>query len=95
MKKLLGVLVVLALVGSFVVAASPVKTYQVTGPVLEVTPTSVVVQKGTDKWELARDASTQVTGDLKVGAKVVIEYRMIATTIAVKEVTPPAPPKKK
>jgi hypothetical protein len=64
-------------------AAAP-KTYQVTGPVLELTPDLIVVQKGKDRWEIARDASTKVTGDLKVGSKVTIEYRMTATAIDVK-----------
>jgi hypothetical protein len=58
--------------------------YQVTGPVLEVTDTKIVVQKGKEKWELSRDASTKVTGDLKVGSKVTIEYKMHATSIDVK-----------
>ena len=52
--------------------ASPAKTYQVTGPVLEVRSDMIAVQKGKDRWEIARDASTKVTGDLKVGAKVTI-----------------------
>jgi hypothetical protein len=65
-------------------AAAAVKTYQVTGPVLEVTDDHITVQKGTERWELARDASTKVTGDLKVGAKVTVEYRMTATSVEVK-----------
>jgi hypothetical protein len=60
------------------------KTYQVTGPVLEVTDKSVTVEKGKEKWQLARDKDTKVTGELKVGAKVTVEYRMTATTIEVK-----------
>ena len=64
-------------------AAAP-KTYQVTGPVLSVTSDTIVVQKGNDKWELGRDAGTKVTGDLKVGSKVTIQYRMIAVTVDVK-----------
>ena len=62
-----------------------VKSYQVTGPVLEVTPTSVTVKKGSDNWQLARDKSTKVTGDLKVGAKVTIYYTMSASEIEVKD----------
>jgi hypothetical protein len=69
------------------VSAAPVKVYQVTGPVLEVTDTMIVVQKGQDRWELGRHASTKVTGDLKVGAKVTIEYRMTATSVQVKPAT--------
>ena len=42
------------------------------------------MQKGQDRWEIARDGSTKVTGDLKVGAKVTIEYRMTATSVEVK-----------
>ena len=64
-------------------AAAP-RTYQVTGPVLSVSSDLIVVQKGNDKWELARDADTKVNGDLKVGAKVTIQYRMVATTVDVK-----------
>ena len=84
MKKLV---VLLALVG--MIAATPAlgagKTYQVTGPVLAVTADSIVVQKGSEKWEIGRDANTKVTGELKVGAKVTIEYRMTATIVTVKE----------
>lgn len=64
--------------------AAQAKTYQVTGPVLELTPETIVVQKGEEKWEIARDAATAVTGDLKVGAKVTIEYSMKAKSIEVK-----------
>jgi len=61
-----------------------VKTYQVTGPVLEVRDDAIVVQKGKEKWEIARNKDTKVTGELKVGAKVTIEYRMTAATVEVK-----------
>ena len=60
------------------------KTYQVTGPVLEVTDKTITVEKGKEKWTLARDKDTKVTGDPKVGAKVTVEYKMIATSIEVK-----------
>ena len=67
------------------VDAADAKTYQVTGPVLEVTPTTITVQKGDDKWEVARNSKTKITGDLKVGAKVTIYYTMVAAEIEVKE----------
>jgi len=67
--------------------AETAKTYQVTGPVLEVSDTMIAVQKGKDRWEIQRDASTKVSGDLKVGAKVTIEYRMTATSVEVKAAT--------
>jgi uncharacterized protein YxeA len=85
MKKVLALAVMLVL-AAFTAgyAFAPTKTYQVTGPVLEVRPDAVVVQKGTDKWEIARDSTTKVSGDLKVGSKVTIMYRMTATDIEVK-----------
>jgi hypothetical protein len=64
--------------------ASSVWAYQVTGPVLELTDSKIVVQKGKEKWEIARTPDTKVTGDLKVGAKVTIEYTMAAKTIEAK-----------
>jgi len=65
--------------------ASPLAmAYQVTGPVEEVTDTKIVVKKGKENWELARDAGTKVTGDVKKGDKVTVEYRMTATSIEVK-----------
>lgn len=64
-------------------AAQP-KTYQVTGPVLELTNDTITVKKGSEKWEIGRDAATKVTGDLKVGATVTIQYRMSAASIDVK-----------
>ena len=60
------------------------KTYQVTGPVLEMNDNMIAVQKGKDRWEIARDSSTKVNGDLKVGAKVTITYTMTATDVEVK-----------
>lgn len=59
-------------------------TYQVTGPVLEVSDTMIAVQKGKDRWELARDSSTKAGGEVKVGDKVTITYTMTATDIEVK-----------
>jgi hypothetical protein len=64
--------------------AAPPKTYQVTGPVLDLTDDTITVQKGNEKWEIARSADTKVTGEPKKGEKVTVEYRMTATNIEVK-----------
>jgi hypothetical protein len=80
MKKVL-LLSALMTIAPVVMAA---KTYQVTGPVVEVTDTRIVVEKGREKWEIARDANTKVMGDVKVGEKVTVEYTMTATTITAK-----------
>ena len=66
------------------IAGPQAKTYQVTGPVLEISDTVIVVQKGEDKWQVARDKDTKVNGDLKVGSKVTIQYRCVATDVEVK-----------
>lgn len=65
------------------------KTYQVTGPVSEVSDTTIVVtqEKGKnkgEKFEFARTAETKVTGDLKKDAKVTVEYTMTAKSVDVK-----------
>jgi hypothetical protein len=78
------------------------KTYEVTGPVLEVNDSMIAVQKGKDRWEINRDANTKVTGDVKVGDKVHVTYTMTATEVEVKagkgakkeDAKPPASPKK-
>jgi hypothetical protein len=64
--------------------AADANTYQVTGPILQLTDTKIVVQKGKDQWEITRNADTKVTGELKVGAKVTIQYAMTAQTVEVK-----------
>jgi len=67
------------------IVAGTAWSYQVTGPVLEVSDTKIVVQKGKEKWEIARGPDTKVSGgDLKVGAKVTIEYSMTAKSVEVK-----------
>jgi hypothetical protein len=73
------------LLGAPLLKAADVKSYQVTGPVLEVTPSTIVVQKGKERWEITRDQNTKVSGDLKVGAKVTISYTMVAQEVEVKE----------
>jgi hypothetical protein len=64
--------------------AGPTKTYQVTGPVLEMNDSMIVVQKGKERWEIARDSNTKVNGDVKVGAKVTVMYTMTATGVEAK-----------
>lgn len=84
MKRTLVFVCAILLLASLAFAAGP-KTYQVTGPVLEIKDDIIVVQKGKDRWEIGRGAGTKVTGELKVGAKVTIEYTMTAATVEVKE----------
>ena len=83
-KEIFSLLAAASLAFSSAASAAGAKTYQVTGPVLEVTDSMIAVQKGKDRWEVNRDANTKVTGDLKVGEKVTITYTMSATEVEVK-----------
>ncbi len=94
MKRWLILLGAVFLFSSLAFAAGT-KTYQATGPILEVKDDSITVQKGNEKWEIARDKDTKVTGDLKVGEKVTIYYQMKATSIEAKGEAKKAEPKKK
>ena len=71
----------LALSGTALAGA---KSYQVTGPVVEATDSMIVVMKGKERFEIDRDASTKVTGELKVGDKVTVMYTMSAKEVEVK-----------
>jgi hypothetical protein len=95
MPRSLALLLAAILMGAAAPSLAATKTYQVTGPVLEVSGDMIAVQKGKDRWEIARDSSTKVTGDLKVGSKVTIEYRMTATAVEVKGEKAAATKKKK
>ena len=85
MKRSISLLAILLLISVSAFAAA--KTYQVSGPVLDIKGDVITVQKGAEKWEITLDKSAKVTGDLKVGAKVTIEYRMTATAVEVKPAT--------
>jgi hypothetical protein len=85
-KRWTGVVLVSLMLCSLVFAAGP-KSYQVTGPVLDIKGDVVTVQKGTEKWEITVDKTAKVTGELKVGAKVTIEYQMKAVAVEVKPET--------
>lgn len=70
---------------AFALPALPAeKSYQVTGPVVDVTSDTITVQKGKEKWEIARAADTQASGEIKKGDKVTVHYKMTATKIEVK-----------
>jgi hypothetical protein len=86
MKSLLQIAVLASALqlASLSAGAAEAKTYQVTGPVLELTDKIIVVQKGDDRWEVGRDETTRVEGELKVGNKVTIHYRMHAVSVDAK-----------
>lgn len=89
MKK--SLLFALAFAASLAVSAAPAaKSYQVTGKVLEVTDTKIVVEnKDGEKWEIARTADTK-GATAKAGDKVTIKYTMSAVSVETKGEEAPA-----
>jgi len=84
-RTLSATCVALLLASSLSLQAAPLaKTYQVTGPILELTDKTIVVQKGDERWEVARDENTKAKSTLKVGQKVTVHYRMTATSVETK-----------
>jgi hypothetical protein len=81
-------------------ALAGAKLYQVTGPVVDVNDKMITVMKGSEKWEIDRDANTKVNGDVKAGDKVTVHYTMTAKDVEVKagkkdeKASPSASPKK-
>jgi hypothetical protein len=80
-KIALSLIAAAAFAANSVTFAAGAKTYQVTGTVLESTPTMIAVQKGTERWEIDIDPQTKVRGDLKVGNAVTITYKMSASKV--------------
>ena len=74
----------LSFFGALIPASAATESYQVTGPVVEVTEAKIVVQKDKEKWEVARTGDTKTTGQPKVGDKVTVHYTMTAASIEVK-----------
>jgi hypothetical protein len=83
MRPYLALLIAALFLSAASLAAA--KDYQVTGPVLDVKDDVIVVKKGNENWEIARDKNTKTTGDFKKGDKVMIKYKMTATSIESKE----------
>ena len=75
--------IVLSLLLPQIASARQPKKYQVTGTVLEVTKDYIAVDKAGERWEIGRD-DAKVSGNVKVGGKVTIEYQMTATSITAK-----------
>lgn len=84
-SALAALLIAFSLVATTPAMARAPKKYQVTGKVLEVTDDYVAVDKAGERWEIGRDSSTKITGALKVGGTVTIEYFMTAKSVDVKD----------
>jgi hypothetical protein len=65
--------------------AESAKSYQVTGPIVALTENVITVQKGDERWEISRSASTKTDGKLAVGNRVTVHYKMSADSIELKD----------
>ncbi len=94
-RTLLLALVVIVAVGLIGLTGSAAeKSYQFTGTVKAVDGGTFTVEKSAKEvWTFSTDASTK--GTPKVGEKVTVHYRMIATEIQAKPAAAPKAPKKK
>lgn len=75
----------IVLAAALLLVVPAASAYQVTGPVLAVTNDTIVIEKNKEKWEIERDKNTKVTGELKKGSRVTVQYRMTATSIESKD----------
>lgn len=82
MKRLLGLLVATFFLASASITLA--KDYQVTGPIVDMKDDMIIVKKGNENWEIARDKDTKAGGEVKKGDRVTVKYRMIATSIETK-----------
>jgi hypothetical protein len=70
------------------------KSYQFTGTVKSVDPTTLTVEKSAkETWTF--ETSKDTKGSPKVGDKVTVNYKMVATDVEAKPATPAAATKKK
>jgi endonuclease YncB( thermonuclease family) len=80
MRKIPAMLLVLVALLTITAYAAAAKAYQFTGVVKTVQGDTFTVQKSpTETWEFSKDAATK--GSVKVGDRVTVHYRMVATDI--------------
>jgi hypothetical protein len=80
---LLATLALMGVMATSSAYAAP-KTYQVTGPVIELTSDKIVVEKGKEKWEILRGTAA-IPDTVKVGSKVTVQYLMTADSVVSKD----------
>ena len=85
-NKTISLIAAASLALSSAAFAAGVQDYQVTGPVAEVNDSMIVIEQGAKKerFEIARDSSTKMSGAVKVGDKVTVHYKMTATDVEAK-----------
>jgi len=89
MKRILGIILILGLVlliGFAVGASAAGKSYQFTGVVKSIDSGMLTVEKSAkETWTFSTDKDTK--GTAKVGDRVTVYYKMVATEIETKPAT--------
>ena len=70
-------------------------SFQVTGTVSAMDDSSITVMKGKERFHITKDAATKITGDVKVGSKVTVHYKMYAVDVEGKAAPAAKPATKK
>jgi GH43 family beta-xylosidase len=83
MKRMLALFVMALFLST--ASSATAKDYQVTGPVVDVKDDVIIVKKGNENWEIDRDKNTKAPADIKKGDRVMVKYKMTATSIESKE----------
>jgi hypothetical protein len=84
MKKVI-VLACMLILMTVTAGSAGSKNYALDGTVTDIKENVFTIQKDNVKYEMTRDADAMVNGELKVGSKVTVIYKMTATKIVVKE----------
>jgi hypothetical protein len=80
-RVVLAVLVLAVFTAPAFAADLKTDSFQVTGTVSAMDEASITVMKGKERFHIAKDAATKITGDVKVGAKVTVHYKMYAVDV--------------
>jgi hypothetical protein len=80
--KIVCLLAAVSLALASLLFAAGGKTYEITGTVVSATGTTLVVEKGTERYEFAIDPATiKGSAELKVGSTVTVTYVMSAVKL--------------
>jgi len=79
--KSVSAFLAIAAVGAILGWAAAAATYQKTGVVKEVTGDSFTLDLGKEAWRFYTDGSTQGKDAVKVGDKITVTYKQVATKI--------------
>ena len=74
MMKIKSILIAIAAASLTLSSTAFAQTAHMTGKVIAVTSDKITVQKGKEVWDINLTASTEVSGDKKVGSTVTVTY---------------------